>query len=160
MLWLLTLSSRIPSFGSYLGTKFLRLEFERDVKVLYQWLILVHHNSLKAKVWGENVCFGIVLYGLNKTKVVKTRFTGWLNSSFSKVKGTKLSELKTPISSILYCDRSKNPYGGSNEFLNPVITYGSPNGYLWRQNWSRFDWNFRNRKFDLLLMPVDSKEPQ
>ena len=112
VVWLLTLSSRIPSFGSYLGTKFLRLEFERDVKVFYQWLILVHHNSLKAKVWGDNVCFRIVLYGLNKTKVVKTRFTGWLNSSFSKVIGTKLSELKISISSIVYYDHSKKSLWG------------------------------------------------
>ena len=47
-------------FGAYLGTKFLRLEFERDVSSFYQWLILIHSNSLKAKVLNEEVGFGIV----------------------------------------------------------------------------------------------------
>ena len=49
-----------PVFGAYLGTKFLRLEFERDVSNFYQWLILIHSNSLKAKVLNEEVGFGIV----------------------------------------------------------------------------------------------------
>ena len=53
MFWLLTLSARTAVFGAYLGTKFLRLEFERDVSNFYQWLILIHSNSLKAKVLNE-----------------------------------------------------------------------------------------------------------